>query len=111
MAVKIFRPTTPARRKMSVEDYSGLSKKVRPSKRMRVALRKSGGRNNQGRVTTRHHGGGMKQLYRVIDFRQDKLEIPGIVRTLEYDPVRSCFVVKVVYADGDQRYHLAWEGA
>ncbi len=110
MPVKIYRPTSPARRKMSVVDYSGLSR-IRPSKRMRVALRKSGGRNNQGRVTTRHHGGGMKQLYRLVDFHQNKFNIPGVVKTLEYDPVRSCFIVRVAYSDGDQRYHLAWEGA
>ncbi len=111
MPVKIYRPTSPARRKTSVVDYSGLSKKVRPPKGLRGPVRKSGGRNNLGRVTTRHHGGGMKQLYRVIDFHQDKLDIPAVVQTLEYDPIRTSFVVLVAYADGEKRYHLAWEGA
>lgn len=111
MPVKIYRPTSPARRKTSVVDYSGLSKKVRPPKALRGAMRKTGGRNNLGRITTRHHGGGMKQLYRVIDFRQDKLDIPAVVQTLEYDPIRTGFIVLVAYADGEKRYHLAWEGA
>jgi large subunit ribosomal protein L2 len=111
MPVKIYKPTSPARRKTSVVDYGKLSKKVRPPKFLRGAMRKTGGRNNLGRITTRHHGGGMKQLYRVIDFRQDKLDIPGVVQTLEYDPIRTGFIVLVAYADGEKRYHLAWEGA
>ncbi len=110
MPVKIYRPTSPARRQTSVVDYGVLSKKVRPPRRLRKALRKTGGRNNQGRITTRHHGGGMRQLYRVIDFRQDKHDIPAVVKTVEYDPVRTCFVVLASYADGEQRYHLAWDG-
>lgn len=111
MGLKIYKPTSPARRQTSVVDYGVLSKKARPPKGLRQAVRKSGGRNNLGRVTTRHHGGGMRQLYRVVDFHQDKLDIPGVVQTLEYDPIRTGFIVLVAYKDGEKRYHLAWEGA
>lgn len=111
MAVRIYKPTSPARRQTSVVDYGVLSKNVRPLKRLRSARRKTGGRNNQGRVTTRHHGGGTRQIYRKVDFRQDKLNVPGVVKSLEYDPARTSFIVLVCYADGDQRYHLAWDGA
>jgi len=111
MPVKIYKPTSPSRRKTSVVDYGVLSKHVRPPKRLRASVRKTGGRNNLGRITTRHHGGGMRQMYRMIDFRQDKLDIPGVIQSLEYDPIRTSFIVLVAYKDGEKRYHLAWEGA
>jgi len=111
MPVKIYKPTSPARRQTSVVDYRVLTKHVRPPKSLRASMRKTGGRNNLGRITTRHHGGGMRQLYRVIDFHQNKMNVPGVVQSLEYDPIRTSFIVLVAYQDGEKRYHLAWEGA
>lgn len=107
MPVKKFKATTPGRRHMSVVSYSELSKK-RPEKGLTIGLRKRAGRNNQGKITIRHQGGGHKQLYRLIDFKQtDKNGIPGKVIALEYDPNRTAFIMLVSYADGDKRYHLA----
>jgi large subunit ribosomal protein L2 len=94
---------------MSVIDYSSLSD-VKPMKRSRRRLKSPAGRNNRGRITVRHQGGGVKRLYRDIDFRQAKINVPGRVETLEYDPYRSAFIVSVLYKDGDRRYHLAPEG-
>jgi len=91
---------------MTVVDYSSLSGKS-PFKPLLVKLKSHGGRNNQGRITTRHQGGGVKKLYRQVDFKQNKVNVPGKVETLEYDPYRSAFIMKVVYKDGERRYHLA----
>ncbi len=106
MALKTFKPITPGRRQMSVEDFSELSAK-KPEKRLTSGLMKSGGRNNTGRVTARFIGGGHKKLYREIDFRRDKDGVPGRVSALEYDPNRSARIALVVYADGDKRYIVA----
>jgi large subunit ribosomal protein L2 len=110
MPVRIYRPLTPSRRKQSVVDYRLVSKGARPPKRLRQSWRAQGGRNNQGRITVRHRGGEFRRLYRVVDFRQEKAEVPGTVRTIEYDPNRSALLARVVYKDGDQRYVLAWDG-
>lgn len=91
---------------MTVVDY-GILSKVRPMKLALSRLKSNAGRNNQGRITMRHQGGGVKKLYRILDFKQDKLNIPGKVETLEYDPYRSAFIMKVLYKDGDRRYLLA----
>lgn len=106
MALKTFKPVTPGRRQMSVEDFSGLTKKE-PEKRLTMGLKKSGGRNNTGRITARFIGGGHKRLYRAIDFRRDKDGVPGRVASLEYDPNRTARIALVVYADGEKRYIVA----
>jgi len=91
---------------MTVVDYSGLSK-TKPHKALTTKLKESAGRNNQGRITMRHQGGGNKRVYRVIDFKQNKIDIPARVETIEYDPYRTAFIALVVYKDGERRYHLA----
>ena len=88
MAIKTFNPTTPSRRNMTVLSFKGLSK-VKPEKSLLVKLKKTAGRNSYGRITVRHHGGGNKQKYRIIDFKRQKMEMPATVMTLEYDPNRS----------------------
>jgi len=106
VAVREYKPTSPGRRGMSTVDRSGLSH-VRPPKKLSHTQRKTGGRNFQGVITCRHHGGGHKQRYRFIDFRRDKDNIPARVETIEYDPNRSCYIALVCYADGERRYILA----
>ncbi len=107
--IKRYKPYTPSRRSMTVVDYSVLSD-VKPMKSALRRVQKHSGRNNQGRITTRHQGGGTKKLYRMVDFSQMKLNVPGKIETLEYDPYRSAFLMKVLYKDGDRRYHVAPEG-
>jgi large subunit ribosomal protein L2 len=105
--MKRYKPTTPSRRKMTVVDYRLLSR-VKPMKSALRPLKKSAGRNNQGRITVRHRGGGAKRLYRLVDFKQtDKMNIPAKVETLEYDPNRTSFIMRVLYRDGERRYLLA----
>jgi len=107
MPIKKYKPTTPGRRNMSVVDYSDLSD-VKPHAPLLQPLKSKAGRNNQGRITVRHRGGGVKRKYRVIDSkRSDKLNIPGVVETLEYDPNRTAFIALVKYTDGERRYILA----
>lgn len=110
MAIIKYKPTTSGRRQMSVVDYSVLTKK-KPEKALLRVRRQNSGRNNQGIVTVRHRGGGVKRQYRVIDnVRCDKLNISGMVKALEYDPNRTSFIALVSYADGEKRYILAPEG-
>lgn len=109
MAIKSYSPTTPSRRHMTVTDYSNLSK-VEPEKKLTVILKKNSGRNNTGRITVRHQGGGSKRKYRIIDFKRDKVDMPATVLTLEYDPNRSAHIALVEYQDGERRYILASEG-
>jgi large subunit ribosomal protein L2 len=107
MAVKKFKPYTPSRRFMTVADFSGLTKK-RPEKSLTVPLKKTGGRNNQGRITSRFISGGHKRLYRIIDFRRrDKAGIPARVAAIEYDPNRTARIALLFYRDGEKRYILA----
>ena len=94
---------------MTTVDFSVLSK-VKPMKSAVIKLRSDSGRNQQGRISVRHQGGGVAKMYRVIDFKQNKINVPGKVETLEYDPYRTCFIMKVVYRDGDRRYHIAPHG-
>ena len=103
MAIKSYRPTTPARRQMTVTDYSGLSK-VEPEKSLLEPLKKKSGRNNTGRITVRHRGGGARRKYRIIDFKRNKHGIPAKVLTIEYDPNRSANIALVEYEDGEKRY-------
>src|SRR3989344_2771457 len=105
MPVKTFNPYTPSRRFISVEDFSNLTKKE-PEKSLTVSLYKKGGRNNTGEVMVRHQGGGHKRRYRQIDFNRDKLEVPGKVTAIEYDPNRNARIALVQYADGEKRYIL-----
>jgi len=110
MPIKSFKPTTPSLRYKTVADFSVLTpKKKQPKKpaRLFVELRKSGGRNNLGKMTVRHVGGGHRRKYRVIDFLRDKMEIPGKVASLEYDPNRTAYIALLHYADGEKRYILA----
>ncbi|MFN8654832.1 MAG: 50S ribosomal protein L2 [Candidatus Obscuribacterales bacterium] len=106
MALRKVNPTSPGRRGMTLQDFSDITK-GKPEKALVRALRKTGGRNNQGRLTTRHHGGGHKRNYRVIDFKRDKAGIPCVVNAIEYDPNRNARIALLFYADGEKRYILA----
>ena len=108
MKIKNYKPTTNGRRNMSVIDYSELSK-VAPEKSLLTTLKKTGGRNNQGTITVRHIGGGVRRKYRVIDFKRNKDGIDAVVKTIEYDPNRSANIALVAYKDGEKRYILACE--
>lgn len=109
MAIKVFKPTTNARRNMSVTDYSVLSK-VAPEKSLLAPLKKKSGRNSYGRITVRHRGGGNRRKYRIIDFKRQKFDVPGKIATLEYDPNRSAFIALVEYEDGEKSYIIAPNG-
>ena len=109
MAIKTFNPTTPSRRNMTTLSNAGLSK-VKPEKSLLEKLKKTAGRNSYGRITVRHHGGGNKQKYRIIDFKRQKRDMPATVLTLEYDPNRSANIALVQYEDGVKAYILAPEG-
>ncbi len=106
MPTKTFKPTTPSRRHMTVADFSGLDK-VKPEKSLLATNKKNAGRNNYGRITVRHQGGGNRQKYRVIDFRRDKVDMPAKVLFIEYDPNRSAYIARLEYEDGERRYILA----
>ena len=109
MAIKTYKPTTPSRRQMTVIDYSELSK-VAPEKSLLEPMKKTSGRNSYGRITVRHHGGGNRRKYRVIDFKRNKADMPATVLTIEYDPNRSAFIALVQYEDGEKRYIVAPHG-
>jgi len=106
MGLKSFRPTSPGRRFMTVSDFEEITS-IEPEKSLLVPLKKTGGRNCYGRITAWHRGGGHKRLYRIIDFRRDKREIPAKVVSIEYDPNRSARIALLVYKDGEKRYILA----
>ena len=107
MAIKTYKPYTPARRGMTVSAFDGVDKKAKPERSLLETLKKNSGRNSYGRITVRHRGGGNQRKYRVIDFRRDKLDMPAVVQRLEYDPNRSAFIALVKYEDGELRYVLA----
>lgn len=107
MAVKSFKPITPSLRETKLLDRSELTKGVKPQKSLLRKKKEKSGRNAQGRITTRHQGGGAKQAYRVIDFKRNKIDITGVVKTIEYDPNRNCHIALVSYSDGEKRYILA----
>jgi len=109
MPMKTFKPTTPGLRQMATSDFSELTRHE-PEKSLTVGKRSTGGRNNQGRITTRFRGGGVKRRYRLIDFRRDKDDIPAKVAEIEYDPNRSARIALLNYADGEKRYILAPNG-
>jgi len=106
MAIKNYKPTSPARRNMSVTDYSVLSK-VEPEKSLLAPLNKKSGRNSYGRITVRHRGGGNRNKYRLIDFKRRKFDVEATVKTLEYDPNRSAHIALIEYADGVKSYIIA----
>ncbi|MBP7653451.1 50S ribosomal protein L2 [Candidatus Dependentiae bacterium] len=106
MGIKQLKPTTPGRRGMSVSDFSELTKS-KPEKSLTMSLKKSGGRNNMGRVTSWHRGGGHKRRYRIIDFKRDKDNIQATISSIEYDPNRNSRIALAIYADGEKRYIIA----
>ncbi|WP_456456447.1 50S ribosomal protein L2 [Thermovibrio sp.] len=106
MGIKRFKPYTPSRRFMTVSDFSEITK-TEPEKSLTVGFVRGTGRNNQGRITCRHKGGGHKRRYRIIDFRRDKIGVPAKVAAIEYDPNRSARIALLVYADGEKRY-IIW---
>ena len=106
MPIRVYKPTSPARRFMSVLTYEEITKKT-PEKSLLQPKKKNAGRNNQGKISVRHQGGGEKQKYRLIDFKRNKLEVPAKVAGIEYDPNRSAFIALLHYLDGEKRYILA----
>ena len=106
MAIRVYKPTSSARRFMSVLTFEEITKKT-PEKSLTEYLKKNAGRNKQGKITVRHQGGGNKVKYRIIDFKRDKKDVPAKVAAIEYDPNRSAFIALLNYADGEKRYILA----
>ena len=106
MAIRVYKPTSPARRFMSVLTFEEITKKT-PEKSLTTDLRHRAGRNNQGKITVRHQGGGARRKYRIIDFKRQKDGVPATVKAIEYDPNRTCFIALLFYADGEKRYILA----
>ncbi|MDR1514650.1 MAG: 50S ribosomal protein L2 [Synergistaceae bacterium] len=109
MGIKKYRPTTPGRRFMTSPDYAEITK-TSPERSLVESLNRAGGRNNTGRITMRHRGGGARKLYRIIDFKRDKTGVPGKIASIEYDPNRSARIALVNYADGEKRYIIAPSG-
>ena len=107
--IKTFKPTTPGRRKMTALVNAEITKTT-PEKSLTFTLKKNSGRNNSGKITVRHQGGGVKRKYRIIDFKRNKLNVPGKVASIEYDPNRSANIALINYADGEKRYILAPQG-
>ena len=107
VAIKNYRPTTPSRRHMSTSAFEGIDKRARPERSLTETLKKHSGRNNTGRITVRHRGGGNRRKYRIIDFKRDKIDIPATVLRLEYDPNRSANIALLEYTDGERRYIIA----
>jgi len=106
MGIRVYKPTSSARRFMSVLTFEEITKK-KPEKSLTEHIKKHSGRNSQGKITVRHQGGGNKKTYRIIDFKRDKKDIPAKVTAIEYDPNRSAFIALLTYADGEKRYILA----
>ena len=110
MAIKNFKPYTPARRNMTVSAFEGVDKKAKPERSLVETLKKNAGRNSYGHITVRHRGGGNKRKYRIIDFKRQKLDMEATVERLEYDPNRSAFIALIKYEDGTLSYILAPNG-
>ncbi|MEW5692983.1 MAG: 50S ribosomal protein L2 [Candidatus Hydrogenedentota bacterium] len=109
MGIRAYRPTTQAQRQMTVSDFSEITR-TEPEKSLVIPLKRTGGRNNMGRITVRHRGGGAKRKYRIIDFKRLKDSIPAKVVSIEYDPARSARIALLVYKDGEKRYILSPKG-
>jgi len=110
MAIKTYKPITPGMRHWTSLDYSDLTKDAKPEKSLTSGRKRRAGRDHQGRISVRHQGGGHKRKYREIDFKRDKIGIPGKVKTLEYDPYRSANIALIFYKDGEKRYIIAPRG-
>ena len=110
MAIKTYKPYTPARRNMTVSAFEGVDKKAKPERSLVETLKKHSGRNSYGHITVRHHGGGNKRKYRIIDFKRQKTDMFATVERLEYDPNRSAFIALIKYEDGELSYILAPNG-
>jgi large subunit ribosomal protein L2 len=110
MGIRKYKPTSAGRRNATVSDFATLTKGVKPEKSLLRPLTKTGGRNNQGKITTRHRGGGHKRQYRIIDFRRNKDGVPAKVNSIEYDPNRSARIALLHYIDGEKRYIIAPDG-
>ncbi len=114
MGIRRYKPTTPGRRGATVSDFAELTPGAKPEKTLLVRQTKTGGRNNQGRITARHRGGGHKRMYRLIDFRRNKDGVPAEVHSIQYDPNRTARIALLHYVDGEKRYILAppaWKSA
>ncbi len=110
MGIKTYNPYTPSRRHMTGSDFSEITKST-PEKSLVVSLKKHAGRNSQGKITVRHHGGGAKKKYRIVDFKRNHKDgIPATVKAIEYDPNRTANIALICYADGEKAYILAPEG-
>ena len=109
MAIRNYKPTTPGRRKMSALVNEEITKST-PEKSLVVTIKKNGGRNNQGKITVRHQGGGVKKKYRIVDFKRNKVNVPGTVASIEYDPNRTANIALINYSDGEKRYIIAPKG-
>jgi large subunit ribosomal protein L2 len=110
MGIKTYKPVTPGMRAWQSLDYSELTKGAKPEKSLVEGRKERAGRDSNGRISVRHHGGGHKRLYRIVDFKRDKIGIPGKVATIEYDPNRSANIALINYVDGEKRYILAPKG-
>lgn len=110
MGIRRYKPTSPGRRQATVSDFADLTEGAKPEKRLLRGLKKKGGRNNQGKITARHRGGGHKRRYRLIDFRRNKDGVPAKVASIQYDPNRSARIALLKYQDGEKRYILAPDG-
>ena len=109
MGIKTFNPYTPSRRAMTQLDNAEITKST-PEKSLTVSLNKTAGRNNQGKITVRHHGGGSRRKYRIIDFKRNKVDVPATVKSIEYDPNRTATIALICYADGEKSYIIAPNG-
>ena len=109
MAIRNYKPTTPGRRNMSTLVNEEITKST-PEKSLVVTIKKNGGRNNQGKITVRHQGGGVKKKYRIVDFKRNKVNVPGTVASIEYDPNRTANIALINYSDGEKRYIIAPKG-
>jgi len=110
MGIRRYKPTSPGRRGATVSDFAELTPGAKPEKKLLRPKRKTGGRNNQGKITARHRGGGHRRKYRRIDFRRNKDGVPAVVDSIQYDPNRSARIALLFYADGEKRYIVAPEG-
>ncbi len=106
MGIKTYNPYTPSRRAMTQLDNAEITKST-PEKSLTVSLKKNAGRNNQGKITVRHHGGGSRRKYRIIDFKRNKVDVPATVKSIEYDPNRTANIALLSYADGEKAYIIA----
>ncbi len=109
MGIKTYNPYTPSRRQMKTSDFAEITKST-PEKSLTTSLKKNAGRNNQGKITVRHHGGGSRRKYRIIDFKRNKDDVVGVVASIEYDPNRTANIALIHYVDGEKAYILAPKG-